>query len=336
MLENAPKQFKIHTAFIYVTEKCNLKCTYCYFKHKKGRDIVPERLRAFFDRLIQLEIVPQKFEISGGEPLLCWDKVKTVVRDIKRYFPEKRIGIQTNGLFLTRDKVMWLKMHKMALEIGIDGDMSVTTRWRTKMGDEGYARLLSNIRLCVEQGLSVGCNMTVHPEEAGSVLKGFKLLKSLGIRSVDVTPAAFMSWDEKSIKIFKEQYLELLQSVHKTTGVYTSEDTKFFDRLFLDVSFHPPGHVLCGDVYLCLSEKKKVQYSMWNYKKNKFRLEALKFFIKSYGAEMKRLGQKGYAHRDYVCSGFEIISQIAGKKYLNTDEMIMLMRFLKRAHLAAR
>lgn len=204
------------------------------------------------------------------------------------------------------------------------------------MEGKDYAHLLSNIRLCVEQGLSVGCNMTVHPKEAGSVFKNFKFLQSLGMLSVDVTPAAFMSWDEQSRKVFKEQYWELLQSVQKTAGVYTSEDTKFFDQFFLDLSFHPPGHVLCGDVYLCLSEKQKVHYSLWDYKKNKFRLEALTFFMKSYGEERNRLGQKGYAHRDYVCSGFKLISRIAGKKYLNTDEMIMLMRFLKRAHLANR
>lgn len=335
MLAEILKSFKIQTVFIYVTEKCNLDCAYCYFKHKKGRDLDRTVLGTFLDRLVREGLSPQQFEISGGEPLLCWEMLKAAVRKVECDFPGKRIGLQTNGLLLTGDRIRFIKKHRLFLEIGIDGNMCTTSRWRKKMSEAGFQRLLSNIRRCVQEGVPVGCNMTVHPKEAGGIIQNFDFLRSLGIRSIDITPAAFMRWNEESRAIFKERYEELLGSRDNGKWIYLREDTRFFSQPFLDVSLHPPGHVLCGDAFLCLPEKQKQRYSLWDHRTGGIRPETVRFFIKAYEAARKKL-KRAYTHRDYICSSFQIVNSLAGKKYLNTAEMVPLLRFLTRAHLSIR
>ncbi|MBF0485622.1 MAG: radical SAM protein [Candidatus Omnitrophica bacterium] len=325
----------IHTAFIYLTEKCSLKCAYCYFKKKKDRDNSLKSVESFLDFLIKYEFFPQKFEISGGEPLLRWENLKAVVQTIEKRFLQKSVSIQTNGLFLTKDKVRFIKKHRVFLEIGIDGDSATTMQWRKGINSRSFSQLIHNIQHCVKEGVPVGCNMTVHPKAAGQLVQNFSFLMLLGVSHVDVTPAAFMRWDERARTVFKEQYDQLMKLHTGWKRIYMGEDREFIADSLMDISFHPSGHVLCGDAYLCLPEKQKQKYSLWNHQTACLRPEVMNFFMGAYRTLRSKLGKRPYTHRDYVCSSFQIVNELVGGEYLNTNEIIPLMLFLTRTHLKA-
>lgn len=336
MFEKTVKKFNLHTVFIYITERCNLKCTYCYLKHKRGRDIDLKTAGLFLASLRPLGTMPGRFEISGGEPLLSWDRLQELVRRIEISFPGRTIGVQTNGLLLSKERIRFINKHRISLEIGIDGDINVTTRRRKQMESAGYKRLVSNIRQCVAEGISVGCNMTVHPDDAAGLIANCLALISLGVSSIDVTPAAFMRWSSRAIDVFKDQYTELMELREVKKKVLMEEDTRFMAQPFLDLSFHPPGYVLCGDAYLCLSDRERARHSLWDPSSGKMRLPILRSFLKAYESDKKKLQRKAYTHRDYVCASFRIVNDLVGKEYLNTGEIIPLMRFLTRMHVSSR
>jgi sulfatase maturation enzyme AslB (radical SAM superfamily) len=326
----------IHTVFFYLTERCNLGCSYCYFRHKNGRDLplnlVEPFLSSFYPRIHSL----RKFEISGGEPLLRWPELKALTRLLQKRFPVKTIALQTNGLLLFGDRISFLRDHGVGVQIGIDGTRPVTLRWRKRMGPGGFSRLTDNIRQCVKAGLGVTATMTVHPQEAQGIVENFYFLRSLGIRDIDMTPAAFMPWDEDSIRVFKERYAFLMSHIKKRGEIYVREDWQVSSRTFLDLSLHPPGYVLCGDPYLCLPVAQRREYSLWDPKAQKVRLEVMKFFIKAYEKCRRELKGRAYTYRDHVNSGFKIVNALVGREYLNVSEMVSLMRFLTRTHLMKR
>jgi MoaA/NifB/PqqE/SkfB family radical SAM enzyme len=325
-----PRISSIHTAFIYLTERCNLNCHYCYFKNKGQKDLdgpVIERFLGLFGTSCG---VPAHFEISGGEPLLRWTMVRRLALTLRGKFPRAHVGIQTNGLLLSADKADFIKHNRLAVEIGIDGDIGVTTRWRRRMGEAGFNRLVRNIRACVKLGIPVSCTMTVHPKEAGQLIASFDFIRSLGVTEIDVTPAAFMPWGPRARQIFQERYGELVRSSQARGKVFVAEDMDCVAPGMLDLSLHPPGHVLCGDPYLCLPEKTKAKYSLWDYRTGVLKPEAVALIQKEYRSVRKH--KRLFTYRDQVCAGFEIVNRLAGRLFLNTDEIIPLMRFLSQEH----
>lgn len=332
MREKRHSLLKVRSAFIYVTEACNLRCAYCYFRHKHGRKLSGRVAMRFLSLFGSACTLPERFEISGGEPLLCWDSVRSLLVVLRKKFPAVPVDIQTNGLLLTAEKVGFISEYGIGLEFGIDGDREATTARRKKMGARGFAKLIRNIRLCVRAGIRVGCTMTVHPGEADRLKENHRFLRSLGIRRIDVTPAAFMSWDNSSVEIFQKHYVELTASPEARDTIYAAEDRECLRADKVDLSLHPPGYVLCGDAYLCLPERDKRRYNLWNPRTGELLSSAVSFFKNAYRSSRK--GRKIWTYRDQVCAGFDIVNRIVQRRYINTERIVPLMRFLSRTHLS--
>ncbi|MBF0618807.1 MAG: radical SAM protein [Candidatus Omnitrophica bacterium] len=319
---------RVRSAFIYLTERCNLDCRYCYFRHKKQAELSRETVFRFLKALAEANAVPMAFELSGGEPLLCWELFVETARMIRRQFPSSSIGVQTNGLLLTPAKAAFLKQYRFNVEIGIDGAEAVTARWRRGMGPAGFKRLVGNIEACVARGLPVDCTMTVHPREAMRLKAGFLFLRHLGIRNIDITPAAFMPWTPQAVRVFKAEYTQVMGLAR--VGDLHGEEERVMGKDEVDLSLHPPGHVLGGDVFLCLPPGLKKKESLWDLATGKINEGKALNMARSMRVLMGRV--KEAHHRAYVCAGFRMINRMAGREFVNTRQMIPLMRFLAKAH----
>lgn len=201
------------------------------------------------------------------------------------------------------------------------------------MGEAGFRRLLERIRLCRKEGVALGCNMTVHPQEAGQVVDNVRFLRTLGFSTIDVTPAAFMAWDKKSSALFKEQYACLWHDPQVRRALYVQEDAVTSREAFLDMSLHVPGYVLCGDAFLCLPEPMKKKYTCWDFVSGEFRRDVIGSFVRAYARYKGKVKGRLYTHRDYVCAGFLMVNEFMGKEYLNVRQLVPLMDYLTRVHL---
>jgi len=322
---------RVHKVFVYITERCNLGCDYCYFRDKRGRLLRGSILNMFVDFLYNNSLVPGSFEISGGEALTSWDNFKGSVACIRRRFANVPLGVQTNGLLLNSQRVAFLKKNRLRLEIGIDGDYNTTFRHR-RLSKIDYVKVVFAIRECLKQGIDISCTMTVHPSEVDKLYKNFAYLVCLGLNQIDITPAAFMRWDAESINAFKKDYLMVAREFGDGM-LDTTEDKVLYGDSVLDLSLHPSSYVFCGDAYLCLPENKKNEYRLFTFgKKAKVRLKALAFFLKEYKRQ-RSICKGTFTCKDYINSSFRIIEKITRPGYLNAKRIIELHDFCKEINL---
>lgn len=148
---------------IEMTERCNLNCRYCGYGNlystakRKGVDIPFSFIRNILVYLNEKmnsslnlsDCNPFFVSFYGGEPLLCFERIKETAALVKKMnFSNNTLyfSMTTNGFFL--DKYMdYLKEHNFKLLISLDGDRE-GNRLRVDHNDKSqFDRILSNVKL---------------------------------------------------------------------------------------------------------------------------------------------------------------------------------------------
>lgn len=137
------------------TEKCNLRCTYCYETFAKGR-MRPELVRGLIAHLDAGLRGFRRFDLSwfGGEPLLALDIVDEVSLAFREFQTRDgvpgAVSMTTNGVLLTDDVIERLRGFAIdALQITVDGPLHDTQR--VAPGMRGTCdRILENIERTLE------------------------------------------------------------------------------------------------------------------------------------------------------------------------------------------
>ena len=326
------RKFKVHYAWIYVTERCNLHCDYCFFRHKHGRDISPEAVQQFFSLLESEAMAPATLIFSGGEPFLAPQRLFKILKEARRRFKNTSLHIQTNGSLLDQASIKQLRRWQVSLEFGIDGGCEPTIRHRCGLKPASFKHLTDTIGACLKAGVSCGCTMTVHPQEVPHMAEGLNFIRALGLLHVDVTPAAFMPWTPKTAALFKKNYLALARQVSMRKLFYVHDDVEWIEPGVMDLSLHPPGYLLGGDPFLCLPENKRMEFNLWDSGNGKIKPEVLFFYQDAYDRMHRQKDRVSY--REQVCHSFELVNAMMGKKYINTGAINDMMRFLTRTHRA--
>lgn len=89
---------------VSVTDRCNLRCTYCM--PAEGIPHAPKAQRLSFDEIVRVvrvgaELGVVNIRITGGEPLLRPD-LPTLIQSLKRETQTREISLTTNALLLAR------------------------------------------------------------------------------------------------------------------------------------------------------------------------------------------------------------------------------------------
>ena len=199
---------------LYITERCNLDCDYCYYKERGFIDANPEDVKYLLQQIPSENI--NGFVISGGEALLKWENFKEIVVYIRQ---EKnftgQIILQTNGLLIDDQKIAFFKNNNIALEFGFDGAGISTIKHRLGLTQNTYQIVLNNILKVAKEGLTYFVSMTVFPQEADKLYQNFDFLWSQGVRNIDICPAIYEKWDEPLAKITKVKFLKVIKKLHE-------------------------------------------------------------------------------------------------------------------------
>lgn len=108
---------------LHLGNKCNLNCTYCYSEKKPKEMSIKTGIRAvnFSRDLISAGFYNSiTIGFSGGEPLLYFETIKTIVAYARSNNINKFI-ICTNGILLDKRKVKFFAENNIVPEISIDG-----------------------------------------------------------------------------------------------------------------------------------------------------------------------------------------------------------------------
>ena len=178
MLKNQPK-FK--SAWLNLTEKCNLNCSYCFvkkFEDKESprKDMTEGVAMAAMDYFYRYGQEGMTITFFGGEPLLRWD----VIRKIMEKYNVMHYAISTNATLLTEEIINFFEKRKDFVHIilSIDGTATSQMASRGKMFDE------DNIRMLCKKCTDVKARMTVLDPE--TCLEDIKYFYNLGLRNIKV------------------------------------------------------------------------------------------------------------------------------------------------------
>jgi uncharacterized protein len=126
------------------TERCNLRCTYCYetFALRKMPETIISGIFKFVKRRTEKGLKTLRLEFFGGEPLVAWEVVETLGQRLSEICGANGTkmfgGMTTNGVLLTRPRLDLLAACDVrSFQVTLDGPEAVHDRRRVTPQGEG-------------------------------------------------------------------------------------------------------------------------------------------------------------------------------------------------------
>lgn len=198
---------------IWITEKCNLGCKYCYeqdlFKNKRNTGKYSENVVGFITSIA--ELYPDEevlITFHGGEPLLGIEVIEQYVDRLKKYFMDRvQFCITTNGTLLNEKNIEFLCKNFCDISVSLDGIKSINDKNRINKAGEGtYDLVVKNLEKISIPKHSIRIRMTITAEAVEVFYKSITELVSKGYTFlVPVVAVNDPNWnDEKICELFSQ------------------------------------------------------------------------------------------------------------------------------------
>ena len=130
---------------IILGEECNMNCLYCGQHANKNKIKPTEISEKFLDYMHYLNDILHysgkimQLQFFGGEPLLYFDKIKTIINYINTLQYDTFVyNITTNGKLLDEEKIKWFNENKFNVCLSWDGDNTDKTRFFDVIKDANF------------------------------------------------------------------------------------------------------------------------------------------------------------------------------------------------------
>ncbi len=216
---------------ISVTERCNLRCTYCN-PHDHARGFFANAPRMTADEIdsiasVFVKVGVKKIRITGGEPLVRKD-VKEIIQRLAKYPVE--LAITTNGVFIDEFIETFKETGLRSVNVSLD-TLKKEKYFSITQRDE-YKRVRENIYLLLANGFHVKINVVamknVNDDEILSFIEWTKDIP-LHIRFIEFMPFSDNEWNKDKLFTYKQildvvsekyNFLKLLNEKNDTAKKY--------------------------------------------------------------------------------------------------------------------
>jgi uncharacterized protein len=146
------------SAWLHVTDRCNMRCAYCYLPHEP-LDMSPETARAAIDATFRAATRNHyrrvKLKFAGGEPLLRFTEVVDWYDYARQQADHYNLAMDgvvlSNGTLLTNDMIDTMLAHRLRLMISLDGLGQVHNQHRVYASGRGSA---DDVQHAIERALA--------------------------------------------------------------------------------------------------------------------------------------------------------------------------------------
>ena len=210
---------------IFLTEYCNLKCSYCYQGvNKKNTDISLTNIENSLDYIIENNINNEFIDLNfmGGEPLLKKDMIYKFIDLInskyKIYKHLFRYNITTNCTLMDDKIIEFFKVNNFTLRLSIDGDKQTNDLNRLSLnGQDYYDLIIKNIKKIIKLNINYDIRMTVSNNNVNLLYKNILYFYSMGIKNFCIGINYLSNWNsstldilDKQLDLIKDFYLDIL------------------------------------------------------------------------------------------------------------------------------
>ena len=157
------------TAWLHVTNACNLRCTYCYLEKSAAEmDVSTGRaaVEAVFRAAVRHQFRAVKLKYAGGEPLLNFGLVRTLHEHARRLADRTGLALSavvlSNGVDLKDAVLDWLCANGTRLMVSLDGIGAVHDAQRVFADGRGsFAHVARSIDRALDKGIHPYLSITV-------------------------------------------------------------------------------------------------------------------------------------------------------------------------------
>lgn len=221
--KNDDKEFNILR--VLLTDLCNLNCKYCKvcynIKNPINTPTPLKDLKKVVKDLFKQNKRRKVIHITGGEPLLFYQRVKELIEHIRKNYSVKEydyiIIVGTNGLLLDEEKINFFKKNKIKIIISLDGRKKSNKMRVTKIGIESFSDTIRAIKRVDKAGIEYGISMVVGKHNIGEFDKDIDFVlnefqpSSIGVNFIKNTKLSAKS----SYLIGGEDYAKVVYKIHK-------------------------------------------------------------------------------------------------------------------------
>ena len=204
----------VRTLMLYLTEDCNLRCTYCFVK-KTPRAMSAETARKSVDYYLHRNISGKERHLGltffGGEPFMALDVMEEVISYCNERRPHTRKTVHfsttTNATIATPRVERIIKDSQMPLLVSMDGGEDAMKSRPFVHGGSPYKAVCRNLKRLIHWSPSVIVRMTYHPE-AMDLKENIERVLELGAPSVALCPVTESNWNGHEEEL-EEAYEEI-------------------------------------------------------------------------------------------------------------------------------
>jgi radical SAM protein with 4Fe4S-binding SPASM domain len=175
---------------IIITNKCNLKCKYCYsgnlIENKEMNLEVAEKVcKHILGDIKKNEIQEVQIIFEGNEPLLNFSILKYIKENLKLNFKNKRIDftIFTNLQWMNSEILEYIKKNNVYVHTSLDGNKEIHDLYR---GNGTFDKTVFWIKKCFEEGISVNASATICANSLNKFKEILDTYVSLGLKSINM------------------------------------------------------------------------------------------------------------------------------------------------------
>ena len=221
-----------HTIQVHLTNRCNMKCPYCYI-HQNTADMTLDDFKAQFAYIHTLsKLIDPSFGIEGwniayfgGEPLMNIDAIRDIndflrTTDVKINFQH----IQTNALLMTRELVDELGQRGIGWSYSYDGV------WDSAESIEVHERLLK------EGLINRYAKIMIAPEHVGRIVENYQYFVDHGWTNPDLSFVRDIDWTDEAAQVCAQQVTSLVDLMIDQTLADVGQGDRCFCAGFIQLA----------------------------------------------------------------------------------------------------
>ena len=226
----------ITSAFLNVTNDCNLACRYCFVEQHPNYmtlDVAKDAVHFLNNNAKKANATPG-ITFFGGDPTLCWDSVvKPLVwyirNDLNMPFA---LSMTTNGVLLDKERIDYLNQYNVGVMLSIDGEQETQDFNRPlHNGSSSFRALKDNISLLLQSNPGMTFRSTLIPETCGHIYENIQFAQACGYTNFFLIPNVFQEWSseakavaEEGIRTYTDYFIDSFRIGKKAIRCSTLED----------------------------------------------------------------------------------------------------------------
>ncbi|HTZ40892.1 MAG TPA: SynChlorMet cassette radical SAM/SPASM protein ScmE [Syntrophales bacterium] len=207
---------------IAITNRCNLRCRYCYHfesSEDAGEDLPLEGWLPFFEELNRCAVM--NLTLAGGEPFIRED-LREILEGIVRN--RMRFSILSNGTLITDEMASYLASTRRCEYVQVSIDGSVPTTHDAFRGNGSFRKAVEGIRKLQRHGVNIAIRVTIHRKNVHDLESiAHFLLEELGLPSFGTNSAGLLGLCRKNaelVQLTTEDRMLAMETLLKLTGRY--------------------------------------------------------------------------------------------------------------------